>query len=396
MFDIYNASNQTVGLMTDDGCTSRIVTTAEKAGKLSACVTIYAMALIGNILIIHVLLKTKSLQRNIHLFILNMAISDLIISVFAIPRRVVEIALEMPSAKWLHSGVTGEITCKLLSFMPDFSGVVSTLTLVLIALERLVAVAFPLRAKMITYRLRVIMVMVTWVVGAAIYAPYFFIFKLFEVDSDVYCIATWEPAFEEPSTGKFYITLIWISGILIPFSLIASVYTIIVVVLLRKRNAMRGEVFGGIYRDKMHKNVLRMAVTIVVMFAICWAPLNINLFLSIFVSNSKNVWCNPHAFAFATGFLVYANTAFNPFVYFGFVGNYRRSLRNAIFGTFLPVRIREAVVRLIPKRRKGFQLTSIPCNEVRSAQVISLTKLHSKCESEDRVEREQHQSISTL
>ena len=38
MFDIYNASNQTVGLMTNFECPPHKVTTAEKAGKLTAYV----------------------------------------------------------------------------------------------------------------------------------------------------------------------------------------------------------------------------------------------------------------------------------------------------------------------------------------------------------------------
>ena len=393
MFDIYNASNQTVGLMTNFECPPHKVTTAEKAGKLTAYVIVFVMSFMGNNLIIYILFKSKNLKRNINLLILNMAISDLFTSVFMIPRRVVQIALELPSAKWILSGVTGEITCKLQTFMHDFSGVVSTLTLVLISLERLVAVAFPLRAKMVTYRLRVIIIILSWLVSAAILAPYFYIFKLFEFNSEVYCIASWEPAFEEPSTGQFYITFLCISVVLIPFTLLAGIYTVIVLVLLRQKNIIRGQVRGGISRDKMHKNVLRMAVTIVVIFAICWAPLNINLLLLTFFGESQNAWCTSSAFAFTAEFLVIANTAFNPFIYFCFLGIYRRSLCNAISGLFLHSRVRKAIVRFIPKRREAFELTSIPRNEAGLVQVVSSTKLHTVCESKDRVvESEQHQA----
>ena len=369
MFDIYNASNQTVGLMTNFECPPHKVTTAEKAGKLTAYVIVFVMSFMGNNLIIYILFKSKNLKRNINLLVLNMAISDLFTSVFMIPRRVVQIALELPSAKWILSGVTGEITCKLQTFMQDFSVVVSTLTLVLISLERLVAVAFPLRAKMVTYRLRVNMIILSWVVSAAIHAPYFYIFKLFEFNSEVYCIATWEPAFEEPSTGQFYITFLCISVILIPFSLLAGIYTVIVSILIRQRNHLRDAVRGGIIRDKMNRNVLKMAVTIVVIFAICWAPLNINLLLVTFFRKSQNAWCTPRAFAFTAEFLVIANAAINPFVYFGFVENYRRNLKRVLTKSILRTNVRKTGKRL-SVRRETFELTSITCDRVPSSENV--------------------------
>ena len=369
MFDIYNASNQTVGLMTNFECPPHKVTTAEKAGKLTAYVIVFVMSFMGNNLIIYILFKSKNLKRNINLLVLNMAISDLFTSVFMIPRRVVQIALELPSAKWILSGVTGEITCKLQTFMQDFSVVVSTLTLVLISLERLVAVAFPLRAKMVTYRLRVNMIILSWVVSAAIHAPYFYIFKLFEFNSEVYCIASWEPAFEEPSTGQFYITFLCISVILIPFSLLAGIYTVIVSILIRQRNHLRDAVRGGIIRDKMNRNVLKMAVTIVVIFAICWAPLNINLLLVTFFRKSQNAWCTPPAFAFTAEFLVIANAAINPFVYFGFVENYRRNLKRVLTKSILRTNVRKTGKRL-SVRRETFELTSITCDRVPSSENV--------------------------
>ena len=388
MFNNHNTSNQTVDHMVNDGCRQHVTTKAENIGKLSAYVIAFAISLFGNILIVNVICKSKKMHKNTNLLILNMAISDLIIPVFVIPKKVVQIALELPSAISLLSGVTGEIACKVMTFMQDFSGGVSTLTLVLIALERLVAVAFPLRAKMITYRLRVTLIILSWLIGAAIYAPYFYIFKLFEVNSEVYCFASWEPAFEEPATGKFYITFLCISVILIPFSVIAGIYTVIVSILVRQRNHLQGAVRGGIIRDKLNKNVLKMAVTIVVIFAICWAPLNINLLLSTFVPNSEYEWCTPHAFLFSAEFLVTANTAINPFVYFGFVENFRRNLKRILTKTILRTSVRETGRRQ-NVRRETFELTSMTCDRVPSSEstasgirMISLKSLDTRFSSE--------------
>lgn len=389
MVDNNNTINQTVDLMTDGECSPHFATTAEKVGKLIAYIIIFVIAFSGNILIIYVVCKSKNVQRNINYLILNMAVSDLFIPVFVIPRKIVEVILDVNGSRWLITGVAGKISCKLVMFVHDSSTAVSILTLVLIAFERFVAVVFPLRAKMITSRLRVISIVSTWIVGAAIHAPYLYIFKLTEFDSEAYCVPSWKPAFEEPSTGKFYATFLCIMLTIIPFILLAAIYTVIVLTLMRQRNILRNAVRGGVIRDKMNKNVLKMAVTILVVFTICFAPMNIFIFILIFVWNWEAPRCVLTGFSFTAEFLAHANTAINPCVYFGFVENYRRSLRNVLTSSFLHTSIREAGSRL-NVRRETFELTSISCDRASGSEVtkaagilvVSSKRLHERCQSE--------------
>ena len=389
MFGNSNASNQTVDSMTgDDGCPAHFATTAERVGKLIAYIIVFVISMTGNTLIIYVARKNKNIQRNVSYLILNMAISDLFTPVFVIPTKIVQIILDVNESRWLISGLGGEITCKLLHFLLDITLPVSTLTLVLIALERFVAVVFPLRAKRITSRLRVALILSTWIISAALHGPYFYIFKIVQYDSESYCIPSWEPAFEEPATGKFYATFLCVALIIIPFTLLAGIYTIIVLTLVKQRNALREAVRGGVLRDKMNRNVLKMAVTIVVVFAICWGPVNIYYFVLIFVWNWQAPRCVLPAFPFIANFLAHSNSAINPFVYFGFVENYRRSLRNAINGSFLQTSFREAENRL-NFRRDTFELTTIgrqraPTLGTKADGIlmISSKRLDIRCESE--------------
>ena len=389
MFDNNNTSNQTVDFMAGDGkCQEHFTTTAEKVGKLIAYIIIFVISVTGNTLIIYVIRKSKNSQRNVNYLILNMAVSDLFTPAFIIPTRMVEIILDINDFRWLIRGLGGEITCKLLHFVRDIPLAVSTLTLVLIALERFVAVVFPLRAKRITSRLRVALILSTWIISIAIHGPYFYIFKIYEKDSQADCIPSWEPAFEEPSTGKIYVTFLCFMLIIIPFTLLAAIYTVILVTLVRQRNALRDAVRGGVVRDKMNRNVLKMAVTIVVVFAICWGPTNIYFFILIFVWNWRAPKCALTPFPFIAELLNQANSAINPFVYFGFVESYRRRLRNAINGSILHTSVQEAEKRL-NYRRDTFQLTTIcrqrePSSETKAAGILltSSKRLNTKCESE--------------
>ena len=367
MVDNFNSSNQTGESMVNVGCVPHVATTAEKIGKIIAYILIFVVAFSGNLLVLYVVRKSKHVQRSVNFLILNMVVSDLFIPVFVIPRKIVEIITDAET-KWLLTGLAGQISCKAVLFIQDLATAVSLQTVVLIAFERLVAVVFPLRVKMVTSRFRVALIVSTWIVGAAIHAPYFYIFRVIDYGiAGAYCVPSWEPVFEEPKTSKIYVTFLVIFLILIPFTLLSLAYTVIIWTLVRERNSLRHAARGGAFRDKMNRNVLKMALTIVAVFAICWAPLNIYNFIVIFVWNYNAPSCALTSFRFAAVFLAYTNTAINPCVYFAFVEHYRRTLRIAITGSILHTSIRSAGSRL-NARRETFDLTSISGDKACSSE----------------------------
>ena len=156
----YNISNHTDEFMARQGCSPHVVTTEEKVGKVSAYIVLLLTALLGNIIVISVVLKSKREQRNVNFLILNMAASDLFVPVFVCPRKIVAILVDAES-KWLLTGLAGQISCKAIFFVQDVATAVSIQTLVLIALERFIAVVFPLRISMLTSRMRVALIVLT-------------------------------------------------------------------------------------------------------------------------------------------------------------------------------------------------------------------------------------------
>ena len=387
MEDNYNSTNQTVELTTDEGCLSPVVSTAGKVAKITAYILILVVAVSGNILTLHVVRKTKHLQSKVNFLIINMAASDLFIPFFVFPKKIADILLDT-EGKWLLTGLAGEVSCKLFSFVQDVATAVSIQTVVLIAVERLVAVVFPLRVKMFTSRLRVALIVSTWILGAALHAPYFYTFKLIDFGTEVDCVPSWEPAFEEPKTGKIYITFLFVFLNLIPFSLLSFVYIVIVWTLAKERNSLKGATHGGVrVHGRMNKNVLKMALTIVGAFAVCWAPVNVHAFILIFVWNWEAPRCELASFRFAAVFLAYANTAVNPCVYFAFVEHFRRSLRKAITESILHSSLWGVGSRL-NARRETFDLTSISGDrpsDVESKSVEGVLVLSSRSLSHSRI-----------
>lgn len=103
------------------------------------------ISLIGNLATIWNIRKTKATRRAsrhtwsaIHFLILHLSIADLLVTVFCI----------FGEAAWNYTveWVAGELACKLMKFLQMFSLYLSTYVLVLIGIDRWIAVKYPMKS----------------------------------------------------------------------------------------------------------------------------------------------------------------------------------------------------------------------------------------------------------
>ena len=110
-------------------------------------------ALIGNFLIIVVFYMYKPIQKTINYFVVNMAISDLFTPLTIMPFKIAESLSNGTFLSQLPSSLS-EVLCKLCFFLADTSILVSIISLMLISVDRLIAVVFPLQIKLISRKVR--------------------------------------------------------------------------------------------------------------------------------------------------------------------------------------------------------------------------------------------------
>ena len=133
-------------------------------------------ALIGNFLIIVVFYMYKPIKKNMNYFVVNMAISDLFTPLTIImPFKIAETLSNGTFLSQLLSSLS-EVLCKLCFFLADTSILVSIISLLLISVDRLIAVVFPLQIKLISRKVRFICILMSWVVAISIHTPYLAIF----------------------------------------------------------------------------------------------------------------------------------------------------------------------------------------------------------------------------
>lgn len=284
-----------------------------KVCKTLAYSVLLAFSLLGNTLIIMVVCRDEKMKTTTNLLIVNMAVSDLLVPIFAMPRANVEIFYG--NLRWLIDGTFGEALCKLTAFFQDISTAVSVQSLVAISVDRFYAVWFPLKAARIKPRVKYVISLI-WFTSALIHLPYLYGFKIETSSGQTYCFVGWS----RPVTKIVFLLLIIIIFI-IPLGVITTLYTLIV-------KKLRGQPLYGVRnlvvhfsREKRNRNILKMSLVIIVVFFLSMSPFVVYVSIDIF---SDGRVCLSKNFRFVAQYLVHCNGALNFFTYFTFNQSYRR------------------------------------------------------------------------
>ncbi|EDO29433.1 predicted protein, partial [Nematostella vectensis] len=292
--------------------------------KVTCYVTLMILSLIGNCLVLSIICRNRQMHTTTNYFIANMACSDLIIPIFVAPTNIIDI-LSGTNRIWLVKGTTGLVLCKVMYFLLDVSTAVSIQSLVAMAIDRYYAVSHPLKANQ-SARARALVIPLTWVIAAAVHAPHLYTFRLYEINSQLFCYSSWEPAFENVSTTKRYqmslFTLLYVLSLLLITALYARTLH-----LLRNR-IIPGDVLPEqrMREDATTRGILKMTVTVVAAFALSWLPVHV-LILLLFYDWDWLIPCHMRGAWFAAFFFGYAYSVLNPCVYFLFNKNYRASFK---------------------------------------------------------------------
>ena len=317
--------NTTANGSSFSSCSSLINPEAIKVGKTVAYSLILVVSLVGNSLIVLIVYKTPTLRKPINMLIANMAMSDLLYPIFLFPVRLADLHV----GSWLIGGTLGQAWCKIYAFLADISTLVSIQSLVLITVDRFAAVVVPLRSPLISRKVCRCLIVGTWILAAPFCWPYFFTFNLVEYQEGKRCMNQWEVLFGEGSSVGIYLLSAYIFSFYIPFVVLVILYSIILIKLKRQVRPGEQSASAEEHRTRRNRNVLKMAVAIVVAFFICWIPFSIQLVTFYFVPKNT-LDCKFRVSLDVASFMACTNCAINPIICLTFTSNYRQALRRLV------------------------------------------------------------------
>ena len=278
---------------------------------------IVLLGLLGNLLVILVVLSDKHMRNTTNILILSLAVADLLFIVFCVPFTAVSYALPI----WPF----GRVWCKVVQYMIYVTACASVYTLVLMSLDRYLAVVHAIRSMSIrTERNTWLAVSVMWAIILLGHVPLLFEYGILRYDHfrENRSTCTNLAHIIERKRGQVFFSCFLAIGYVVPLGVVCCLYG-----LMLKR-LLYGVVPGGNQSAesiRAKKRVTRMVIVVVIIFAVCWLPIQI-----ILVMQQFDIYPNEVSFIglqMASNCLAYMNSCVNPFLYAFLSDNFRRSFR---------------------------------------------------------------------
>ncbi|XP_078382262.1 QRFP-like peptide receptor [Oculina patagonica] len=322
---ILNSPNETAHGTQNSSCIF-VDSTAARISKVCAYCFILLGSFFGNVFIIIIVYKHRELRKTINYFIVNMAVSDLLFPLMIIPVQITE--LLTGAERWHVSGILGSILCKLFFFAGLVSSHVSAQSLVWIAIDRFVAVVFPMKRGLISTKIRTVAIVSTWIISGLFFFPLLITSGLVVHGNNTYCFqSNTESLFANQEAIAAYNWLRTTFVNIAPLFLLTILYFAIGVSLKRQNKALTDAATNAQRNSlKKRRQAIKMSVVIVVLFYICVIP---SIFLQFLIYQARPP-CGLQFFYFFVFLLYCASSTVNPIICLSFVESYRRGLRNIL------------------------------------------------------------------
>ncbi|TSM12565.1 Neuropeptide FF receptor 2 [Bagarius yarrelli] len=292
------------------------------AGIALSYVLLYTMVcvvcVVGNTLVCVVVLTNRNMRSVTNLFILNLALSDLLVGMVCVPTTLIDSLI----SGWPFS----QTTCTLSNLIQGMSVSASVFTLVAIAVDRYTGIVYPFR-----HRLRPVTALVAiffiWILAFAIIFPSSATLTVIQLD-DMYlehenktyplfvCYENW------PHSGmrRIYTTAIFVHVYLLPLVLISIMYGYIAFKLS-----------GKLRQNSRRLKVIKMLIMVAVLFMLLWLPLWTLMLLTDYqeLDVQQIDFLSSYLFPVAH-WLAFFNSAINPIVYGFFNENFQRGFQAAV------------------------------------------------------------------
>ena len=238
-----------------------------KVIKVACYTVIMLLSLLGNAAVIATVAKNRHMRTTTNYLIANMAVSDLLISAFALPREMAEIFIGFRG--WLIDGLAGAVLCKVVYFFQDISTAVSIQSIVVITLDRYTGIVQPFREPLVTPKRRKYVIGLIWLISMGLHATYFYVARQKRVNGISICFFSFEPAFDHLSASRIQFTIFSVFLIAIPLTIMTVLYSLIFRALRREKPFWRNSSSSLMkIRQKENTKIIRKILVIVFLFII--------------------------------------------------------------------------------------------------------------------------------
>ncbi|EDW67503.1 allatostatin-A receptor [Drosophila virilis] len=274
----------------------------------------------GNLLVILVVLLNKNMHSTTNLLIVNLAAADLLFVIFCVPFT----AIDYVTQHWPF----GKMWCRSVQYLIVVTAYASIYTLVLMSIDRFLAVVHPIRSRMLrTEHITKIAIFTLWTVVLTVSMPVTFAHDVVVdydnqtnvtyamcryIDNDVLDLSTFQVSF-------------FISSYLLPLMVISGLYVRMIMRLWHQGTGVRMSKES----QRGRKRVTRLVVVVVIAFASLWLPVQLILLLKALDMYEINSMFNV-ILQIVAHTMAYTSSCINPLLYAFLSDNFRKAFYKAI------------------------------------------------------------------
>ncbi|XP_025771803.1 C-C chemokine receptor type 1-like [Puma concolor] len=275
---------------------------------------VFVVGLVGNILVLLVLMQYKRLKSMTSIYLLNLAISDLLF-LFTLPFWI--------DYKLKDDWIFSDGTCKLLSGLYYIGLYSEIFFIILLTVDRYLAIVhavFALRVRTVLFG--VLSSAAAWSLAVSASVPGFYFSKTQREFSHITCSLHF-PHENLKAWKRFQALKLNTLGLVLPLLVMIVCYTEIVRILLRRPNEKKAK-------------AVRLIFVIMIVFFLFWTPYNLAMLVSAFQDTLFTDECRQSkqldVAMQVTEVIAYTHCCVNPVIY-AFVGErFRRYLRQLFHG----------------------------------------------------------------
>ncbi|XP_052268702.1 RYamide receptor-like [Dreissena polymorpha] len=276
------------------------------------------IAICGNGTVCYLVYKYKRMHTVPNYFIVNLAISDIIMALFCIPFTFVANLV-------LNYWPFGEVLCPAVLYIQTVAVFLSAYTLVAMSIDRYIVIVHPFKPR-ISIKQTVLTIFAIWVVSFAIPLPtYYKSSVIYHSNTSGQCREDWGNNTHQYTYGLLLMVLHYFA----PLILLLFCYSRIGYTIWVKNIDGTDTNKRKLQLATAKKKMIKMMVTVVLFYALCWLPLHTITLLgdhnpSIYNNNYiPIIWICCH-------WLSMSNSCYNPLIYLWMSPKFRTGLKLAM------------------------------------------------------------------
>ncbi|XP_026755695.2 RYamide receptor-like [Galleria mellonella] len=287
--------------------------------------TVFIVALLGNGLVCFVVQTSPRMKTVTNYFIVNLAVGDILMTLFCIPFSFVSMLV-------LRYWPFGAVMCKVVNYSQAVSVLVSAYTLLAISIDRYMAIMRPLRPRLGKAAAKFV-VAVVWGGALATAAPIPIVSQVQRptdwhrfCQADI-CLEQWE----REQSEQYTCALLALQFVL-PLSALVCTYARIAHVVWGGRPPGEAQTVRDSRMQRSKRKMIKMMVTVVAVFTVCWLPLNVFIVLWTIHEDDESwaAWPGMPYVWFASHWLAMSHSCYNPIIYCYMNARYRRGFKQAL------------------------------------------------------------------